>query len=320
MNQYLNQQLLLASSKGLTQTCLSLLTQGADINCRQDGHSSGATPWMLAHDKGHAETALTLINVKGVKIDALYLNEPWLHTVAYDGSEPLAQALISKGVDLHAENFRGENALHAAVMGGQAPICRLLLHAGLGVNSASKGTETVLHMAARQGNSYPEVCQILIEHGAKVDVCDYSGAQPLHWAARSNCVQVCELLLQSGADIEALNATGWSPLHSTVAAGAMEAAMLLIAHGADLQTMDLRLDTLLHNAAKTGGVKMCLLILEHGADARVKNEQGETAQMLAQLADDMESARVIGSWQARHAARQALNQINGEYAPGPASQ
>lgn len=320
MNQYLNQQLLLASSKGLTQTCLSLLTQGADINCRQDGHSSGATPWMLAHDKGHAETALTLINVKGVKIDALYLNEPWLHTVAYDGSEPLAQALISKGVDIEARNRRGETALHSAVENGQAPLCRLLLHAGLCVNSVSKGNETALHMAARQGNSYPEICQLLIEHGARIDVRDYSGAQPLHWAARSNCVPVCELLLQSGADIEALNATGWSPLHSAVAAGAMETAMLLIAHGADLQTVDLRLDTLLHNAAKTGGVKMCLLMLDSGIDVQAKNGQGETAQALAQLADDNESARVIGSWQVRHAARQALNQINKECAPGIAPQ
>lgn len=69
---------------------------------------------------------------------------------------------------------------------------------------------SLLHFAAQAGR--PEIIEMLIDAGEKVDVKDDGGNTPLHEAAGSDRRQVVRLLLNRGSDINARNARNETPL------------------------------------------------------------------------------------------------------------
>lgn len=92
-----------------------------------------------------------------------------------------------------------------------------LLDKGADVNGVGKTGGTPLMAAEFCG--VPEMVELLIERGARVDVVDHYGLTALHnpfrldQAANAKCVQ---LLIAQGADVNARNAKGQTPLWMAV--------------------------------------------------------------------------------------------------------
>ena len=66
-----------------------------------------------------------------------------------------------------------------------------------------------LHYAAERR---PRCVDLLIAHGADVDIRDASYAMPLHWASYKNNAASVRLLLQHGADVNGLEINNDTPL------------------------------------------------------------------------------------------------------------
>lgn len=108
----------------------------------------------------------------------------------------------------------------------------------------SKFLSSRLKLAA--GRGLTAVVELLLKHGADIEVEDYNGVRPLHAATGS--VEMTELLLRNGADPNAKTKYGNSPLHSAVRgpiATAPATIRLLHQHGADLNARNSRGQTAL---------------------------------------------------------------------------
>lgn len=93
----------------------------------------------------------------------------------------------------------------------------------------------------------------------------------LHFAARDGLYDVCKLLLENGADVNVSNKKGMTPLHLAAWNGCpLEIIELLIAHNADVNAETDIGQTPLHWLAYRGNVKVCRFLLEHKADVNAK--------------------------------------------------
>lgn len=90
-----------------------------------------------------------------------------------------------------------------------------LLQKGVFVDTPDSAGYTALHYATRSGHI--RVCEILLEHGAKVDSRTRSmRATPLHRAACMDRVEVVDLLLRYGASPNLTDADGRTALHRAI--------------------------------------------------------------------------------------------------------
>jgi uncharacterized protein len=115
---------------------------------------------------------------------------------------------------------------------GDARLIEPLLEQG--VLEISPDGWTPLHLAAAFGG--PEASALLLVHGA--DVKQFS-RNPLHNQALHACIAIgrnletAQLLIDHGADVNVPQAGGYTPLHQAAASGLTEMANLLLKAGAD---------------------------------------------------------------------------------------
>ena len=105
----------------------------------------------------------------------------------------------------------GWTPLHYAAKRGQLEICELLIQHDANVNVKDNLRRTPLHRAASWG--YLEICELLIKHGADVNTKDKYKWTQLHFATSWGHLEICELLIQHGADVNAISKHGWMPLY-----------------------------------------------------------------------------------------------------------
>lgn len=125
-----------------------------------------------------------------------------------------------------------------------------------------------------------DIVKDIVSRGARIDIPDNEGNQPLHLAAIKNYSHIIRFLLKSGAKVNAKGANGRTPVH--LALGHAQALRTLLGAHPNLSTPDNDGDTALHAAlrmfprkrSKTGGVIEKLLC--RGANVNSMNHAGVT--------------------------------------------
>ena len=87
--------------------------------------------------------------------------------------------------------------LHLAARDGQVEIAQALITAGADVNAQNNSGYTPLHRAT---NGNTEIAQALITAGADVNAKDEFGYTPLHWTAIYGYTETVRALITAGAD------------------------------------------------------------------------------------------------------------------------
>ncbi len=104
-------------------------------------------------------------------------------------------------------------------------------------------------------NGYQQIVEMLITHGASVQVKDDRGETPLHKACINGHQDIVELLIASGSEVEARSTDGSTPLHMAAYGQHLEVVRFLQKNGANLD---------LDSAAMLGDVDLVNRYLQQG--------------------------------------------------------
>jgi ankyrin repeat protein len=189
-----------------------LLAQGADPNHRD---STGATPFIRAGVMGAGNLVLLLLAHGGDPTIQDQSGITVLYGIAAncnrDGDTVhLLDTLVAAGADPCPQDPSGWTVLHSAARHDPEVVAFLIAH-GCDVNARWEfNGETPLLKAIQQDQL--ESVQMLLQAGADPNAQSYEGAIPLVKALWQSCeyqtLEVCQLLLEYGADLDLPNCNG----------------------------------------------------------------------------------------------------------------
>lgn len=133
---------------------------------------------------------------------------------------------------------------------------------------------TPLHISASEGHI--DVAEVLLEHGAVVDVMDEAYDAPLHNAVKSGHDRVLVILLNHGAYPTRAHGQGFAPLMAAIEKGNLSMVKALVNAGADLNIKTIDGQSLLNMAAEAGAPDIVDYLLEKGdyEDLYAKDKSG----------------------------------------------
>ncbi|KAL8615406.1 hypothetical protein ACOMHN_036226 [Nucella lapillus] len=134
---------------------------------------------------------------------------------AVEGHLDIVKTLVSHGADVHAKSSNGSSAIRSASYRLQTGVVRVLLQAGADVHSPNADGVTCL----MNGCNSPELCQLLLRHGARPNDKDVSGNTALHYAAAVGQLESLRLLQQYGGNVLEKNGAGNSVLRCAALRG-----------------------------------------------------------------------------------------------------
>jgi len=245
-----------------------LIRNGADVNARDDAFY--LRPLHLAVRMGHLSVA-TILLAHGADIEAAdRAGLTPLHMAATAGNIALARLLLDRGANPNSSakgSFgftfsEDDTPLSLAVGCGHRDMADLLLRRGADPNRMVHDRFTVLHLAETA-----DVAELLVAHGAKLEMRGYEARTPLHQAAMQHRIDVAKYLLGRGANIEARDEAGRTPLLLSLdqPTASIDVTALLIQHGARVNARSSDGNSAIHLAVGRG-VEFVELLLDAGAD------------------------------------------------------
>ncbi|NXI82484.1 ASB10 protein, partial [Rhipidura dahli] len=236
------------------------------------------TPLHITAGRGYSD-CLRLLLLRGAAVDFAPGGKTALHEGCAAASTDCVRLLLSSGADPEAVSDDGYRPLHLCRSSDSIECVRQLLQHGASANSRTEEeNDTALHVAARHGLA--EHVQLLLRHGAELEVKNKEGQTPLNAACAQphqpqdmeRYYRVCQLLVESGASINAADRDRQHPLHLACKNANAQIAELLLARGANVNVMNYGGNTALHNILQVAAYKLehrpelvVRALLNHGA-------------------------------------------------------
>jgi ankyrin repeat protein len=290
-----------------------LIGAGADVSLAND---YGATPMSLAAEVGDTEILRLLLDAGADADSPNGEGQTALMAVARTGNVAAAELLVEHGATVDArEAWGGQSALMWAAARRHPAMIEFLIANGAQIDARSLHRDYQRHVTAEgrpksldSGGFTPllyaarENCiacvDVLLEHGADIDLPDPDGVSPLLLAIMNVNWDLARRLIEAGADVNQWDIYGEAPLYAAVGfrsrrdggrasidppneADGLTILRLLLERGANpnMQTFfrpanvrgptNTRGSTPLIRAANAGDREVVELLLEHGADATV---------------------------------------------------
>ncbi len=172
---------------------------------------------------------------------------------------------------------------------GATPALEKLLDEGADVNMTMR--RTALHAAAENGDL--EIVDVLLEHGAGVNLQDIHGRVPMFVALGTHQLEVARRLADAGTDPGVRTTDGGTLLTEAVRTEDVGLVTWALKHGIDVNATRPKKKhaTALIIAAGAGNAELVKLLLANGADPTVTNHRGLTALDFAKGRDVKELLR-----------------------------
>ncbi|MCR6637586.1 MAG: ankyrin repeat domain-containing protein [Sporocytophaga sp.] len=137
------------------------------------------------------------------------LNLELIEAAQYERDSLYIVDLLEKGADINYQDSTGNTALHHSLsnyLHGKN-VDMFLSRQNIDVNLRNKSSQSPILLTL--DNNY---IKKLIALGADVNVQDYSGMSPLHYACSKNDPELVDLLLNRGASVNIKDSLGFTPL------------------------------------------------------------------------------------------------------------
>ena len=229
-----------------------------------------------------------------------------LHLAAKRGMAKTAAILLDSGADATSVDGQGVSILHCAALSNELTVVTEILNAlkllesGNNIDS-DRGIKMTIDFGNRKetrpldGRSplhngiiscNRDIVDLLLCHGANVDIPDAQGDTPLHYALKldeySEVMMLCTMLLKQGADPSKANCCGRTPLHDAIKRrhACDISALLNLFTGHDqlqVHARDPQGQTILHHAVTNLAYRSVVTILASGASVHTIDDRGRTA-------------------------------------------
>lgn len=222
----------------------------------------------------------------------------------------VVRLLIARGADIQAKDLEGNTALLLTVGVWQGPIeiVDVLLSKNIDINAQNKRCVSALMVAADKGKL--DVIQLLLQKGADLNLEDSEKSTALDHAVEGGYVDIAKLLLTKGGfgkkiaystEAGVMAATTNFALHRAVVNRNLAEVKTQLALGANVNSRGNHGYTPLLLAVEYSysGAEIVTLLLEKGADPNLANDSGDTALMLAAGRNNAEAASVLLAHKAR---------------------
>jgi len=246
-----------ACSRGRKDMAEFLIAKGAHVNLKD---KDGQTPLHLAANRGHKEILELLID-NGAEIDIR--ENRWsssaLLNAAVRGQKEAVELLLQKGADIEVRNGDGLTPLHLTAGYGSTihtDVIQLLLEKGAEIETRGHVDCTPLQTAVAVGRK--EVAELLLAHGAKLNVTSKYFGTPAHHAMKDNHRDAVRWAISKGIDIP--------PMHQAAYFGEADKVRSLLGKGADVNHKDIAKFTPLHCAVLGRNKEIVQLLIDNGAD------------------------------------------------------
>ncbi len=291
---------------------------------------NGTKPDIEAPDRYGAQPLIVL-----AQIDKKYSKE----------KRAVLSELLKNGADPNGTDESNNSALHFAISGGDIAFAQALLTSGMDIHAENRYGETAIHWAQVKGEQGIEVITLLRKAGMALDKPDNQGSTPLHKAD----FFVSKFLLEHGVPADTAKKSAESlpsPLVAAVQSKDINKTILLLRHGANptalpaslkelLQQSDSEDDTLLkgllahYTHQKSSGDPKTLFLLERhlfktlrqpilelfpylvhlGVNVNCINEDDQTPLIwLSRHADDFSRTQLL----AENTAKALIHQFNAD--------
>ena len=270
----MTEQLIQAAEAGDTTTVQQLLNEGADINGRD---ALGRTPVMAATHGNQVDVVRLLIQAGAdINIRDNRMDNPFL----YAGAEGLLEILklaMDAGADTRLTNRFGGTALIPAAERGHVEIVQeLLTRTDVDVNHVNDLGWTALLEAiilSDGGVRHQQIVQLLLDHGADVNIPDKDGVTPLEHAQRRGFTEIVTILNNAIA----------KDMQMIVAAeqGDIETVRLLLDQGASVHARDQAGRTALIAAAYRNDLAIADVLIQAGSDVNVQDNTQQSAYLIS---------------------------------------
>ncbi|MFO1445102.1 ankyrin repeat domain-containing protein [Bacillus sp. Bva_UNVM-123] len=196
----MNEQLFQAAERKEAKTIRGLIEEGVDINTQD---SDGRTAMMIATYNNDVEIVKVLIAAGAdVNIQDHIQNNPFLYAGA-EGYLDILKLTIKAGADPSITNRYGGTALIPASEHGYVDVIKeLLTNTDIDVNHVNDPGWTALLEAIILSNGdekQQQTVQLLIDHGADVNIPDSHNVTPLQHARGKGFKKIEQVLLKAGA-------------------------------------------------------------------------------------------------------------------------
>ena len=251
---------------GNTEGSAVLLAHGARIN--QVG-KDGMSALGVAMRKGFIEHFRALLRYDDIDINAGDSRNAdlLLMWACQNGDAKIAEIVMQKVPELNvsAKGFGGDSPLHHAIAQARLDMCQMLLDRHADVNLVNDHGDTPLIVAAVR--NLVDIVELLIaQPGLKINAFSNEGSTALFYAAaRGHTATVLALLGHPRAGINKLDKLGWSPLMVACSNGYTEIVAALVQHPCiEVNVGDkFKGYTALHRACENGHLEVIRILVAH---------------------------------------------------------
>ncbi|XP_027889219.1 histone-lysine N-methyltransferase EHMT1a isoform X2 [Xiphophorus couchianus] len=234
------------------------------------------------HRKESLETILMSLDDENLKRKKAKGPARQLYVSAKQGDLQMVIQLLVDGKDPNflMEGHHKRTALHAAAAEGHQEICHMLVQAGANLEMFDEEHRTPL-MAACE-NNHLDTVKYLVRAGATVGHKDIMGFTCLHLAAKLGHYDVVDHLLNKASKyINCQDNGGWTAITWAIEHKHKELVHLFLRKGADVNIRDKEENVCLHWAALSGCDDVAQALLEAGCDLNAISIHGDTPLHIA---------------------------------------
>lgn len=210
----LENNLMIAASKGYTTEIRRLIGKGADVNALSP---EGATALIFAVSGNQLSSVIELLKYNPILDKVTNSFETPLLIAAKNGYFETTEALIRAGADMEFTDNFGASPLHYAAVYGYLDIVDLFLYYDAPIDVQSDEGTTPLLAAIWSGNT--DVADLLIQNGANIEESDYEGFTPFLLSSFYGDTILMDVLYRKGANIYAINKAKHNALSIAISTG-----------------------------------------------------------------------------------------------------